>query len=135
MENKSKEDIGAINSTIEELKRTLLLFESECLLTLVDVAEVVEVSTVIESARCNKKIDLQKRVMKFSDPDRDYQSAVVVLNNKVMIRTCDLALSALSTHEKIIYHIELWNKKEGEFHHLAKNVNLKKITELAVSMC
>jgi len=135
MENKSKEDIGAMNSTIEELKRTLLLFESECLLTLVDVAEVVEVSTVIESARCNKKIDLQKRVMTFSDPDRDYPAALIVLNNNVMIRTCELAQPALARHEKIIYHVELWNKKESEFHHLAKNVNLKKITELAVLLC
>jgi len=127
--------LEAMNLKNSEFYRENDLFGSESLLTLGDVTEIVEVATVIESARCIKKIDLQKRVMKFSDPDKDYPAAVIVLNNKVMIRTCDLALPALSTHEKIIYHVELWNKKEAEFHHLAKNVNLKKITELAVSLC
>jgi len=127
--------LEAMNLKNSEFYRENDLFGSESLLTLGDVTEIVEVATVIESARCNKKIDLQKRVMTFSDPDRDYPAALIVINNNVMIRTCELAQSALARHEKIIYHVELWNKKEAEFHHLAKNVNLKKITELAVSLC
>jgi len=123
------------NSTSGELKLTNVLFGPDNLLTLEDVIDIVEASIVSESLLCTKEVLLQKQVIKFSDPDRDYLAVVIVLNNKVMIRTCDLAFSALANHKKITYHIELWNKSEGEFHHLSKNVNLKKITELAISVC
>jgi len=124
-----------MNLKNSELKSIHYLLGAKNLLTLEDVTEVVETSIAIESTLGNKEVLLQKQVMTFSDPDRDYSAAVVILNNKVMVRTCHLALSALATQERIIYHVELWNKKESEFHHLAKNVNIKKIAELAISLC